>query len=68
VPERVGAGEGGTELEKEGDEALEGAVGGAGHALGADLEHVAEVKLGSGAAGKGGVIPDGVDEDVVDGG
>jgi hypothetical protein len=68
VPKRVVAGERGTELEEEGDEALQGAVSYAGQASGTDFEHVAEVKLGIGAAGKGGVIPDGVDEDVVDGG
>jgi hypothetical protein len=39
----------------------------AGQASGTDFEHVAEVKLGIGAAGKGGVIPDGVNEDVLDG-
>lgn len=55
-------------MEEAGDEALQGAVGDAGHASGTDLEHVAKVKVGGGAAGKGGVIPDGVDEDIVDGG
>ena len=68
VPQRVVAGEGGTEVEEAGDEALQGAVSCAGHAFVADFEHVAKVKFGGGAAGKGGVVPDGVDEDVVDGG
>jgi hypothetical protein len=68
VPERVVAREGGAEVEEAGDEALQGAVSDAGDALVADFEHVAEVELGIEAAGKGGVVPDGVEEDVVDGG
>jgi hypothetical protein len=64
LPERVHRGEGGADVEEAGNQSIKRAAGGAVRALGADYIHLNSVL---GAEGEGGVVPDGVGDDVVHG-
>jgi len=64
LPERVGGGEEGADVEEAGNQSIKRAAGGAVRALGADYIHLNSVL---GAEGEGGVVPDGVGDDVVHG-